>query len=263
MTDPKSPALKRKFNKKKYDESVTEALNLIKSLNHPAMICMQDAKLKRGLSERFLIPAREHNSLEKIAQGTPHEEFKSLNRKMMRHVAQCLLRAVAYLHENQLYHGDLSPRNILIDCLSYDLRMLTRKSKILIADSGSVTAAHRRHAPCGDLRFQSPESVIIQSNYASREHDVWMVGAALIFLANGKQIVNYESRFAHDGASYYYIDRFGRKTNDVSEMEMRSFVRRSINRALDDKSGYTGSVTRCAAKFLRFYPEDRKLLGKH
>jgi serine/threonine protein kinase len=181
---------------------------------------------------------------------------------MMRHVAKCLLRAVAYLHDQQLYHGDLSPRNILVDCLSYDLRMLTKKSKIVIADGGSVTAAHRRHAPCGDLRFQSPESVIVQTNYASREHDVWMVGASLMFLTNGKQVVNYESRFAHDGASYCYIDRFGRKTYDVTESEMRAFVRRNINKALDDKSGYVGSVTRCAAKFLHFYPEHRKLLGK-
>lgn len=255
-----SPDIKRKSSKAKHDnEVINEVLQLIKSLNHPNLRCFQDQQIKRGLSARVLVVNTNKSTLFKLVQGTPPDAFRTLNRDMMRSVAKKLRRGLQYLHEHSWYHGDLSAGTILFDSLAPNLRVLGPKAKVYISECATNTSSVKRYTRCGDLNFQSPESVLLQSGYMSRGHDIWMLGAVLMYMATGRHVVDYQHRFRIGSESYVYVDRFGVPTADMDRAVMTSFIEQEIKALFKSKDGYRGSVTRLARKFLRIAPEKRKL----
>lgn len=85
-----------------------------------------------------------------------------------------VLKALEVTHLNNVYHGSLSPRNILIND-NFDVRVL---------DFCIVKSNKGEHLKCIDLKYLAPEQLSI--NYTDFQSDFYSLGTILFELMFGK-----------------------------------------------------------------------------
>ena len=99
-----------------------------------------------------------------------------------------IISAVKYLHQFNIMHRDLKPKNILLDKAG-DLR---------VADFGLTTRVKhggKNHTLCGTQGYISPE--VLAGKAYGLETDIWTMGAVLYFMVTGVSNGQSEVRKAH------------------------------------------------------------------
>lgn len=107
---------------------------------------------------------------------------RSLNEVKIANIMRQLFSATAYLHENNIVHGDLQPKNIHF--------VSPEKDIIKIIDFGTsrrVNEQHAMHGVFGTCYYLAPE--VIEGEY-SEKCDVWSLGVILYILLSGEPPFN-------------------------------------------------------------------------
>jgi len=117
------------------------------------------------------------NFLERII-----EKKQTFTEKEARSVVRCVLRALAYLHDNRVAHRDIKPENLLLsDPYHKDL------NSVKLADFSFARKVRRRNecrTLCGTPGYLSPE-MLEQFPAYDVKCDVWSVGCLLFLLLGG------------------------------------------------------------------------------
>ena len=118
---------------------------------------------------------------ERVTQDRGFNEVKAAN------IMGQLFSATAYLHENNIVHGDLQPKNIHFVSLEKDL--------VKIIDFGTsrrVNEEHAMHGVFGTSYYLAPE--VIEGEY-SEKCDVWSLGVIMYILLSGEPPFNGETDY--------------------------------------------------------------------
>lgn len=160
----------------------TEAF--LSHLSHPNIL----------LSSRKATYKDESGSLLNLAlsEYCEHGDFFSLlreknvffNEKMTRTFFRQLVEAVEYLHENQVYHLDIKPNNILLDG-NYNLRL---------ADYDSAHTASNETFYRGTQFFCAPEQ--LDQYFDPSAADIYLLGVNMFLMFNGGRYAPYGLCFA-------------------------------------------------------------------
>jgi len=106
-------------------------------------------------------------------------KIKNYSEECARDLVFQVLRSVAYIHDHNIAHNDLKPKNLLLEHKDDD-------SSILLADFGF---ASRVYAPrslkkqCGTPYFVAPE-ILLRKGYDTKA-DMWSVGVIVYSLLSG------------------------------------------------------------------------------
>lgn len=111
------------------------------------------------------------NTLEAyFKQDVKHSE-KEIREKYLQ-----VLTAVDFLHKNNIYHRDLSVKNILV----------TNKDQVKIVDFGlAVGDSEQRSDCCGTLAYLCPQ-MMLKEPYSPVSVDIWCLGVVLYAIHFGK-----------------------------------------------------------------------------
>lgn len=102
----------------------------------------------------------------------------------VRHIANQLIYAVKFMHDNHLTHTDLKPENILFVNSDYTTSLNSKKSRMVrrikctdvrLIDFGSATFDHEHHSTIVTTRHYRAPEVILEMGWA-QACDVWSVG---------------------------------------------------------------------------------------
>jgi serine/threonine-protein kinase Chk2 len=90
-------------------ESLSREVEILKRLSHPNIIQILDVVDTERMLFIVLELASGGELFEQIAKRTRHTEDEA------RHVFEQLLRAIQYLHSNNICHRDIKPENVLLE----------------------------------------------------------------------------------------------------------------------------------------------------
>ncbi|CAL9705676.1 unnamed protein product [Knipowitschia caucasica] len=105
----------------------------------------------------------------------------------IRHMAQQIVQAVSFLHDNQLTHTDLKPENILFVDSRYSVVYNAEKkcnekrvndTTVRLVDFGSATFDHEHHSSIISTRHYRAPEVILELGWG-HPCDVWSIGCIL------------------------------------------------------------------------------------
>lgn len=105
----------------------------------------------------------------------------------VRKICHDLIKAVNFLHSNNLTHTDLKPENILFNDSSYlieDNRRKVKDPSVKLIDFGSATFDHEHHSRIISTRHYRAPEVILETGW-SQPCDVWSIGCIMFELALG------------------------------------------------------------------------------
>ena len=148
--------------------------------------------------------------LEECPNGNILEYIKNngpLNSNQLLTYSQQIAGAVAYLHENSVYHLNLKPQNILID----------RNGNVKIADIGFSGLEKMKKIKPDTCTFKAPE-VLQGAKYSGIFADSWSLGVLYYFMLNGTlpwDISKELGEILNDMKSGLY--KLGTKHNDMIE----------------------------------------------
>lgn len=102
----------------------------------------------------------------------------------VRHIANQLIYACKFMHDNNLTHTDLKPENILFVNSDYTTSLNSKKSRMVrrvkctdvrLIDFGSATFDHEHHSTIVTTRHYRAPEVILELGWA-QACDVWSIG---------------------------------------------------------------------------------------
>lgn len=121
--------------------------------------------------------------------------FKPFPLKQIREIASQLIKAVNFLHENNLTHTDLKPENVLfVDSSSTchgnnknqkSNKKVLFKTDIKVIDFGMAVFDHEKHQDLVSTRYYRAPEVIMTLGWG-QPCDVWSLGCMIFEMAFGK-----------------------------------------------------------------------------
>jgi serine/threonine protein kinase len=106
-------------------------------------------------------------------------KLKNYNEEVARNLVFKMLQALEYLHQNNIAHCDLKPKNLL-------LRTVDNDESVVLADFGFASRFYSPNSlnkQCGTPYFVAPE-ILLRKGYDSQA-DMWSVGAIIYSLLSG------------------------------------------------------------------------------
>lgn len=166
-----------KISKSRLDRCSSAAENLLHegrilaSLDHPNLVRVHDVDVVDGFPVVVMDYVR-GKSLEDYAN------FKKLTDREIRSVMQAIAKAVDYIHQQDLLHLDIKPRNIIID-----EQGVPRLIDFGIAQLDNAWAPNgQHHQMSGTLQYMAPEQVPNGKVKLGRYTDIYALGGVLYFL---------------------------------------------------------------------------------
>ena len=204
-------------------------VDLLSAMDHPNIIrmvgCYEDDEMVHIVTERYA----GGELFDTIVNNATDDGC--LDERTASRIIGSLLRAVEYLHENDIVHRDIKPENILLESDRAD-------ANIRLIDFG----LSRRHAeddepmsnPVGTAYYMSPE--LLKGKY-DRSTDLWSIGIiAYILLCGYSPFGGDTDEDIFDSIRRGHIDFRARAWSDKSD-EAIDFIRCLLRR--DPRKRYT------------------------
>ena len=106
-------------------------------------------------------------------------KMKNYDEEIARNMVFEMLKALNYLHGNNIAHCDLKPKNLL-------LRKKDDDSSVILADFGFATRVYSKQSlqkQCGTPYFVAPE-ILLRSGYDTKA-DMWSIGVIIFSILSG------------------------------------------------------------------------------
>jgi serine/threonine protein kinase len=156
---------------KKIERRAIREINILKTLSHPNIIKIYDYYHDKDNNNIYLfLEYCENGCLKKFLGEGGYLEEKNA-KKIMKQIRN----GIRYLYNNNIFHRDIKPGNILIN----------DKYKIKIADFGlsTLNTSGNFYKLCGSPFYMSPE-ILVSSKYTIIS-DIWSLGLVLFNLLYG------------------------------------------------------------------------------
>lgn len=144
-------------------------------LSHPGIVSVHQFGRRAG-HHFFSMEYVEGTDLQRVIRESPLAPVQAA--RYVRDVA----RAIHHAHENGLLHRDLKPANVLIDRQNRVRVTDFGLAKVLDADGGLTASG----TALGTPHYMAPEQAVGQSDRATRQTDVYALGAILFACVTGR-----------------------------------------------------------------------------
>jgi serine/threonine protein kinase len=165
---------KAKLNRVDHLQREVKLLSVIRHENIMKMVdCYEDEDYVHIVTEKYT----GGELFDKIIDNTTRDGC--LSETEAARIIEQLLRAVSYLHENNIVHRDIKPENVLFESEDVD-------SSIRLIDFG-LSRTHSQNdeamsSPVGTCYYMSPE--LLKGQY-NRSTDIWSIGVIAYILLCG------------------------------------------------------------------------------
>lgn len=157
---------------KAHENALRYEVELMKSLNHPNVVRAFDFFEEK---ENFFVVMeliQGGELFDRIVRKTCYTEGEA------RELARVLLRAIKYLHDQNVVHRDLKPENLLLLSENDDFNIKVVDFGFAARAEGNVLTQH-----CGTPGYIAPE--ILRNEHYGKSVDMWSFGVILYILLGG------------------------------------------------------------------------------
>ena len=170
----------------------------VQSLNHPHIAATHSSTFESCAGRSVLFQAMEY-----VADAMPIRRFV-ISRRLSTQQRLALFRevcaAVAYGHQQGVFHGYLTPHKVLLDATG-SVKVVDYCNLLVLGAHDSMSPAIRSRPSRIDLCFMSPEQLLPAPKIDARA-DVYSLGAMLYELLTGLPPYDVGSRSIQDAAHY-------------------------------------------------------------
>lgn len=148
-------------------------IEILQSLDHPNIVKLHN-KVVGSRNIFLLMEYVSRNSLQDYLNNQPTGSFSEA--KTVGFYIQ-LVKAVAYLHSNNVVHRDLKLQNILVD----------KRNNLRLIDFGFAVRVEQDsllRVYCGTPSYMSPE-IVSRTPYEGKASDIWALGCLLFKMVTG------------------------------------------------------------------------------
>ncbi|GAA6111486.1 triple functional domain protein isoform X1, partial [Tachysurus ichikawai] len=154
-------------------DQVTQELSILKRLQHPSIISLQDI---------FETPSSYALILEMADQGRLLDfivSWGNLTEEKVAFYLRDILEALHYLHNCRIAHLDVKPENLVVDQSSSQLTVKLTD----FGDAVQLNSVHYIHPLLGSPEFAAPEVVLGEP--VSLSSDLWSLGVVTYVILSG------------------------------------------------------------------------------
>ncbi len=160
-------------NRKLFEAAMAEAMAIEEDL----FVTVQEASVQLGVPFVAYAYGAQRTLAEQLEDGALAPEFAL-------HVARAILRGLGTAHEQGVFHGDLTPANVLCDPTGHDVQVVGLGfGPMLRSVTSDSTGPTGRGSGDGAVRYLAPE--ILAGERGSAAADVYAVGALLYRMLSG------------------------------------------------------------------------------
>ena len=167
--------LKKDFFNKHNLESLEREVDILRSLDHPNIV----KYFETYEDDHFIHIVMEYIPGDNLFKVITNKKYFKFTEKEICQIMTCLLKAVLFLHHNNIVHRDIKPENILFS-VPGDFNAL----KIIDFGLSIQKNAKNDNRRVGTPYYMAPE--MIHGNFVY-ESDMWSIGVILFILVTGKQ----------------------------------------------------------------------------
>lgn len=153
--------------------SVLNEIKILKSLNHPHIIKIQEVfELKNELEEEYFVIIMEYCCNGDLLSYAVNKRFRSEQEK--KKMIQGFLEAIQYLHNQGISHGDIKSENVLLD-----EHFNPKLCDFGFSRTKSIAGDESKN---GTLYYASPE-LFKKGRFDTLKSDIWAIGITLYSLS--------------------------------------------------------------------------------
>ena len=167
--------LKKDFFNKHNLESIEREVDILRSLDHPNIV----KYFETYEDDHFIHIVMEYIPGDNLFKVITNKKYFKFTEKEICQIMTCLLKAVLFLHHNNIVHRDIKPENILFS-VPGDFNAL----KIIDFGLSIQKNAKNDNRRVGTPYYMAPE--MIHGNFVY-ESDMWSIGVILFVMVTGKQ----------------------------------------------------------------------------
>ena len=167
--------LKKDFLNKHMIDSIEREVDILRSLDHPNIV----KYFETYEDDHFIHIVMEYIPGDNLFKVITNKKYFKFTEKEICQIMTCLLKAVLFLHHNNIVHRDIKPENILFS-VPRDFNAL----KLIDFSLSIQKNAKNDNRRVGTPYYMSPE--MIHGNFVY-ESDMWSIGVILFVMVTGKQ----------------------------------------------------------------------------
>ena len=167
--------LKKDFLNKHMIDSIEREVDILRSLDHPNIV----KYFETYEDDHFIHIVMEYIPGDNLFKVITNKKYFKFTEKEICQIMTCLLKAVLFLHHNNIVHRDIKPENILFS-VPRDFNAL----KLIDFGLSIQKNAKNDNRRVGTPYYMSPE--MIHGNFVY-ESDMWSIGVILFVMVTGKQ----------------------------------------------------------------------------
>ena len=167
--------LKKDYFNKHILDSIEREVDILRSLDHPNIV----KYFETYEDDHFIHIVMEYIPGDNLFKLITNKKYFKFTEKEICQLITCLLKAVLFLHHNNIVHRDIKPENILFS-VPGDFNAL----KLIDFGLSIQKNAKNENRRVGTPYYMSPE--MIHGNFVY-ESDMWSIGVILFIMVTGKQ----------------------------------------------------------------------------
>ena len=208
--------LKKDYFNKHILDSIEREVDILRSLDHPNIV----KYFETYEDDHFIHIVMEYIPGDNLFKLITNKKYFKFTEKEICQLITCLLKAVLFLHHNNIVHRDIKPENILFS-VPGDFNAL----KLIDFGLSIQKNAKNENRRVGTPYYMSPE--MIHGNFVY-ESDMWSIGVILFIMVTGKQPFR-----AHDKEGVFekiLNGKYDKKSLDKSKcsIELKDLIKKTL-----------------------------------